>query len=169
MCACVHVCSVMSDSLRPHGLQARQAPLSMEFPRQEYWNGLPFSPRGDLPDPGIQPVSPESPALAGGFFTTELPGKPLFNFRNNFFYILVLFMWHRHLFLLFLNFYYGQFQKYKFRWNNVVIPHILQIQLKLLSTHSQPFSSFIPFLTTYHFKKQIPTTRGKLLSSLTCT
>ena len=50
-----------------------QAPLSMELSRQEYWSGLPFPPPGDLPDPGIEPVSP---ALAGGFFTTEPPGKP---------------------------------------------------------------------------------------------
>ena len=39
---------------------ARQAPLSMEFSRQEYWSGLPLSPPGGLPDPGIEP---ESPAL----------------------------------------------------------------------------------------------------------
>ena len=47
---------------------AHQAPLSMEFPRQEYWSGVPFPPPGDLPGPGIDPVSP---ALAGGFFTTD--------------------------------------------------------------------------------------------------
>ena len=40
---------------------------------QEYWNGLPFPLPGDPPDPGIKPMSP---ALAGRFFTTELPGKP---------------------------------------------------------------------------------------------
>ena len=45
----------------------------MRFPRQEYWNGLPSLSIGDLPDPGIEPASP---ALAGGFFTTEPPGKP---------------------------------------------------------------------------------------------
>ena len=44
----------------------------MRFPRQEYWNGLPFPSLGDLPDPGTEPVSP---ALAGGFFTTKSPGK----------------------------------------------------------------------------------------------
>ena len=55
---------------------ACQAPLSMGFPRQEYWNGLPFLPPGDLLDPGIKPTSPASPALAGGFFTTAPPGKP---------------------------------------------------------------------------------------------
>ena len=45
----------------------------MGFSRQEYWNGLPFPSPGHLPNPGIKP---ESPALAGGFFTTEPPGKP---------------------------------------------------------------------------------------------
>ena len=43
---------------------AHQAPLSMEFSRQEYWSGLPFPTPGDLPNPGIQPASPASPALA---------------------------------------------------------------------------------------------------------
>ena len=52
---------------------AHQAPLSMEFSRQEYWSGLLFSPPGDLPDPGIEPSSPQ---LAGRFFTAELLGKP---------------------------------------------------------------------------------------------
>ena len=47
-----------------------QIPLSMGFSSQEYWSGLPFSPPGDLPDPGIEPRSLTSPALAGGFFTT---------------------------------------------------------------------------------------------------
>ena len=48
---------------------AHQAPLSMGFSRQEYWSGLPCLPPGNLPDPGIEPVSLMSPALAGGFFT----------------------------------------------------------------------------------------------------
>ena len=42
-----------------------QATLSMGFPRQEDWNGLPFPPSGDLPNPGIEPLSPAAPALAG--------------------------------------------------------------------------------------------------------
>ena len=53
---------------------ARQAPLSMGFSRQEYWNGLPCPPPGDLPNPGIQPESPNSsasPAVAVGFLTTS--------------------------------------------------------------------------------------------------
>ena len=48
-----------------------QAPLSMGFLRQEYWRGLPFPTPGDLPNPGIEPASLESPALAGRFFTTS--------------------------------------------------------------------------------------------------
>ena len=47
---------------------ALQAPLSMEFSRQKYRTGLPFPPPGDLPDPEIEPMSPTSLALAGGFF-----------------------------------------------------------------------------------------------------
>ena len=59
---------VVSDSLQPH------VPLCpWKFSRQEHGNGFPFPAPGDLPDPGIKPVSP---ALAGGFFTTEPPGKP---------------------------------------------------------------------------------------------
>ena len=54
---------------------AHQAPLSMGFPRQEYWSGLPYCTAGDLPDPGIKLVFP---ALASGFFTPALPGKPCF-------------------------------------------------------------------------------------------
>jgi len=50
---------------------ARQAPLSMEFSRQEYWSGLPCPPPEDLPNPGIKPVSLTSPALTGAFFTTS--------------------------------------------------------------------------------------------------
>ena len=45
-----------------------QAPLSMGFSRQEYWSGLQFPSPGDLPDPGIEPMSLVSPALAGRFF-----------------------------------------------------------------------------------------------------
>ena len=50
----------------------------MGFPWQEYWRGLPFPSPGDLPNPGIKPLSPVSPALTGRFFTTEPPGKPAF-------------------------------------------------------------------------------------------
>ena len=48
---------------------AHQAPLSVRFSRQEYWSGLPCPPPGDLPDSGIEPVSP---ALVGEFFTTSI-------------------------------------------------------------------------------------------------
>ena len=57
-----------STHYNPMDYIARQAPLSKEFSRQEYWSGLPFPSPGDLPNPGIEPLSL---ALAGGFFTTE--------------------------------------------------------------------------------------------------
>ena len=64
---------------------AQQDPLLMGFFRQEYWSRLPFHLPGDLSDPGMEPASP---ALAGGFFTTEPPGSPfmkysLYRFINN--------------------------------------------------------------------------------------
>ena len=48
----------------------------MGFSSLEFWSGLPGPPPGNLPIPGIELASPASPALAGGFFTTEPPGKP---------------------------------------------------------------------------------------------
>ena len=65
--SCLTLCDPMDCS--PPG-----SSLSVEFSRQEYWSGLPFPPPGELPDPGVQASSPE---LAGGFFTTEPPGKPI--------------------------------------------------------------------------------------------
>ena len=59
-------------TLRSHELLPTRL-LSMGFPRQEYWSGLPFSSPENFPNPGTEPVSP---ALAGGFFTTEPLGKP---------------------------------------------------------------------------------------------
>ena len=55
---------------------AHQAPLGMEFSRQEYWSCFPFLSPGDLPNPVIKLTSPESPALGGRFFTTLPPGNP---------------------------------------------------------------------------------------------
>ena len=81
VCVCVCVCVCVYAHQLSHvkifatpWTVACQASLSMGFPRQEYWSGLPFPPPGDLPDPGIEPVSP---ALVGKFFSTEPPGKPL--------------------------------------------------------------------------------------------
>ena len=60
-------------TLASPGTVARQAPLSMGFPRQEYWSGLPFLSPGDIPNPGIEPMSPILRAvscIADGFLTT---------------------------------------------------------------------------------------------------
>ena len=75
------LCSVVSTSLRAPSTVALQAPLFMGFSRQEYWRGLPFLPLRDLPDPGIEPRSPETPGLVGRLFNTvgsgkHFPGKP---------------------------------------------------------------------------------------------
>ena len=61
----------MSESFATPWTVARQASLPMEFSRQEYWSGQPFPSPGDLPDPGMEPMSLASPALAGGFLTTS--------------------------------------------------------------------------------------------------
>ena len=61
-----------------------EVPLSVGFPGQEHWRGLPRSPPGDLPYPRTEPVSLVSPALAGGFFTTSATFSfPCFPITNN--------------------------------------------------------------------------------------
>ena len=72
-CLVTKSCSTLCDPM----VYSLQAPFSMEFCMQEYWSGLPFPPSEDLPDPGIEPKSSASPAVAGRFFTTEPPGKPI--------------------------------------------------------------------------------------------
>ena len=69
-------CSAVSDSLQPHWTVARQVPLSMEFSRQKYWSGLLLPSPEDLPDPGIKPTSPVSPALKVDSPPAEPSGKP---------------------------------------------------------------------------------------------
>ena len=66
--SCPTVCDPMDCSL--------PGSLTMGYPKQEYWNRLQFSTPGDIPNSGIEAPSPEMPALAGLFFTTEPPGKP---------------------------------------------------------------------------------------------
>ena len=75
MCVCMlsHV-----QLFAPLWTVACQHSLSMGFFRQEYWSGLPFSPLGNLSNPGIKPVSPVSPALQTDSLPTELLGNPLF-------------------------------------------------------------------------------------------
>ena len=61
---CLNLCDPMDCSPQAH--------LSMEFSRQEHWSGLPCPPPRDLPNPGIEPGSLTSPALAGGIFTASI-------------------------------------------------------------------------------------------------
>ena len=71
MCVCYLLSYV--QLLATPWIVAHQAPLSMGFPRQEYWSGLPFPPPGDLPDPGIKP---EPPVLWAESLPSEPPVKP---------------------------------------------------------------------------------------------
>ena len=75
---CVQVLSYVGLFVTPWTV-ARQAPMAIKFYRQEYWGGFPFPTPGDIPHSGTEPTSPVSPALAGGFFTPEPPGKPTFS------------------------------------------------------------------------------------------
>ena len=78
VCVCVHArVHTFSHSVGSLcNLMDHQAPPSMEFSRQQYLSGLPFSTPGDLPDPGIKPASLASPALVGRFFSTAPARKP---------------------------------------------------------------------------------------------
>ena len=84
-----YMCSVGSNLFATPRTVAWQAPLSREFSRQEPRSGLLFPPPGDLPHPGIKPESLSSPALAGRFFTTAPPGKPLKHIYLHYIYICV--------------------------------------------------------------------------------
>ena len=75
-CVCIlSLFSSVQPSVTPWTV-ACQAPLPLGFSRQEYWSGLPCPPPGDLPNPGIQPMSLMSPALAGRFFITSTTWGP---------------------------------------------------------------------------------------------
>jgi len=74
-CYCCLVTKSCPILFKPTDCTAHQAPLSMGFPRQEYWSGFPFLFAGELPDPGIKLASRTSLALVGGFSTIEPPGR----------------------------------------------------------------------------------------------
>ena len=81
LCVCLHAQSLSHVLVfaAPWAI-AHQVPLSMEFSGQEYWSVLPCPPPGDLPDPGIEPASFASPALAAGFFTTSATWEAPLNY-----------------------------------------------------------------------------------------
>ena len=77
--SCPALCDPMACSppgSSAHGLQPARLLCPWAFSRQEYWDELSFPLPGHLPVPGIEPMSPSSSVVAGGFFTTEPPGKP---------------------------------------------------------------------------------------------
>ena len=84
----MHACSVTSvESLFVTlWTVAYQSPLSMEFPRQEYWSGLPCPAPGDLPNPGVKPISPASSALQGDSLPLSHQGSPNKPILTHYFY-----------------------------------------------------------------------------------
>ena len=101
----------MSDSVTPWTV-AGQAPLFMEFSRQEYWSMLPFPSPGDPPDPG-QGLNPRS-ELADGSFTTEPPGKP-------YIYMYIIYIYINNLKYILKDRYFPYFyvhQQHKWRWES---------------------------------------------------
>ena len=78
VCVCVYSVTQACHSLVLQGPQPTRLLCPWEFSRQEYWNGLPCPPLGDLPNPQTEPVSLVSSALVGGFFTTGHLGSPVF-------------------------------------------------------------------------------------------
>ena len=78
-CVCVFSCVWLFEA---QWIIAHQAPLSVEFSRQEYWSGVTFPTAGDLPDPGIEPTSLAYPVLAGRFFTTSATWEALVYYKE---------------------------------------------------------------------------------------
>ena len=71
---------------------AFQAPLSIEFSRQEYWSGLPYSPPGNLPNPGLEPEFPVIPALQVDFFLLSHWGSPIAAYPVSVFFLFFFFL-----------------------------------------------------------------------------
>ena len=85
----MHACSVTSvvSLFVTLWTVAYQSPLSMEFPRQEYWSGLPCPAPGDLPNPGVKPISPASSALQGDSLPLSHQGSPNKPILTHYFYL----------------------------------------------------------------------------------
>ena len=97
LCCAVLSCSVVSNSLRPHGLESARLLCPWGFSSQEYWSGLPCPPPGDLPNPGIKPASPATSALQVDSLPLSHQGSlnnyiPSAQFNNCYFVMFVLFL-----------------------------------------------------------------------------
>ena len=85
--------------------------MSLGFPRHEYWSGLPFPPPGDLPNPGSEPMSPMSPALAGRFFTTAADWEvPIVLGPENDYINLEICLFSKPIYIVFLYIYHRNFK-----------------------------------------------------------
>ena len=128
----------MSDSLVIPGTVAHQDPLSMGFPRQKYWSELLFPSPGDLPNPGTEPASP---VLAGGFFTTEPPGKSTFKLTHSIYLLCSL--------MIFGMFTVALVYVSVFIFNKNGYYHFQYI-IKILWSHIRIYSS-LPFISLTYF------------------
>ena len=93
---CMCVCAKMIQLCPTLWTAACQAPLSMGFSRQKYWNGLPCPPPGDLPNSKTEPESLMPPALAGRFFTTSTTSETPYSYDH------ILILENAHIYLFFL-------------------------------------------------------------------
>ena len=122
----------MSDSVTLWTV-ACQAPPSMGFPRQEYWSGLPFPSPGDLPDPGIQPISLKSPSLASQFFTAST--RLCINFSS-------------------INYLQQTFALHAMRLTGKKNIYIMIYFKSIITLNTQKYSTFFPshiFIFLFHF------------------
>ena len=110
-----------------------QAPMSMDFTRQEYWSVLPFCTRRDLPNPGIEPASLMSPALKGRFFTNDATWEAQlsktwinYSFPLLYFQLLPLMTLHFQLTLIFMCFLYSELTVFPSYWSPVSFSSVCQ-------------------------------------------
>ena len=156
---CVHVLSCFSCVwlFAVLGTIAHQAPLSMGFPRWEYWSGFPLPPPGDLPNPGIQPASSIAPGLLQvESIPLEPPGKPIYTYiyiYTTYIYICIYSCILSFLFILFI----------KLLCNNLTIYDWCLSPLSQIQFYPGPYLSF----QQSHFRESLYDIRIELRSPLT--
>ena len=126
---------------------AHEAPLSMGFPRQEYWSGLPFPSPGDLPDPGMEPTSPVAPALQAN----SLPLGPLESSLHRLSHLILI---RKEKLLLSLFYRWGNWGSGNWSNSHKVTGLLVQIQDQETVGPYPPKSSSLPFhLSVYWVSK----------------
>ena len=127
-----------------------------EISQEEYWSGLPFPFPGDLPDPGTEPVSPASPALAGGFFTTEPPGKHIYTYTHT----------HKYMYVCVYMYVYEVAQSYPTLWDPM--DSSLHQAPPSIAFPRQEYWSGLPFLSPGDLPDPGSKPRGKHVCVCVC-